>query len=193
MKTLAKYDRISWFSIMVGAFVGGVASILQAIERMNWAAQPAAPLACDLNNAFSCSNVFGAWQSSVFGFSNSILCLVFFALMFGFGLAAYFSEQTNKIVRLVMHFFALFFLGFGAWYLQQTAFVVGSLCVYCIACYAGVIAINWGWLRINLDDVPMSKDVRKKVERGIGRGVDTFLWILYALLFVFIFAFKFLD
>ena len=109
MKTLAKYDRISWFSIMVGAFVGGVASILQAIERMNWAAQPAAPLACDLNNAFSCSNVFGAWQSSVFGFSNSILCLVFFALMFGFGLAAYFSEQTNKIVRLVMHFFRTIF------------------------------------------------------------------------------------
>ncbi len=183
--------RKPWLAVVLGSAVGGIASFLQVIERIKWAAQPATPLACDLNDAFSCSTVFGAWQSSVFGFSNSILCLAFFAVMLGFGLAGLYSEKLHKTVRLVMHFFALFFLAFGAWYLQQTVFVVGSLCIYCVSCYAGVIALNWGWLRLNADDLPISSRNRAALKAHIKKGNDTFFWALYALLFVAVFAFKF--
>lgn len=191
MKLFKNPLRNPWFAVVIGSAVGGIASFLQVIERIEWAARPTTPLACDLNDAFSCSTVFGAWQSSFFGFSNSILCLTFFAVMLGFGIAGLYGDKLHKKARLVMHFFALFFLAFGAWYLQQTAFVVGSLCVYCISCYAGVIAINWGWLRLNVDDLPISHRKGAALKAHIKKDNDTFFWALYALLFVALFAFKF--
>lgn len=183
--------KLLWLAVVTGSAVGALASFIQVIERMQWAERPDFPLVCDINSAFSCSNVFGAWQSSVFGFSNSILCLTFFAVMLGFGLAGLYSDIVRKNIRLVMHFFAIFFLAFGAWYIEQTMLVVGSLCIYCVLCYAGVILINWAMLRLNASDLPIRKSARSILARHIKKSNDTFVWLLYTLIFIAMFAFKF--
>lgn len=164
---------------------------MQTIERIEWAESSTKPLICDISHALSCSNVFGAWQSSVFGFSNALLCLTFFAVMLGFGIAVYHSKETSRRARLIAQFFSLFFLGFGAWYITQLIFVVGSMCIYCAFCYSGVIAINWGWLRTNVDDLPLTKKTITSLRRGMAKGADTFAWLLYALIFVALFLFRF--
>ena len=87
---------------------------LQTVERIQYAPHPTSPPTCDINSVFSCTNGFDAWQSAVFGFSNSIMCLAFFAVTLGVGFAGA-TAQIGKVLRLTMHFFALFFLGFGAW------------------------------------------------------------------------------
>lgn len=182
-----------WLILTLGSAVGAIASFIQIIERIDFAENRAAPLACNINSVFSCSNVFDAWQSSVFGFSNSIMCLAFFAIMLGVGLAGLFGGRAMaRGLRLAMHFFSVFFLGFGAWYLQQSAFAVRALCVFCIFCYAGVIAINWAWLRINVLDLPVSESVRATLQRGMKHGADTFFWVLWALAIagMFVLAFK---
>ena len=187
-------QKAALWAIVSGSFIGGVASFLQVIERITWGEQlhaPAKALACDLSSSFSCSSVFGAWQSSVFGFSNSLLCVTFFAVMLGFGLAALYSDNLQKAARLTAQFFSLFFLAFGAWYLTQTIFVVGSLCIFCVACYAGVIMINWGWLRLNVHDLPLKASWRNALERGIAHGADTFAWLLYTFFFVILYYVKF--
>ena len=191
MKHLTSPKTIPYITIVIGSLVGGVAAFIQTIERIEWAAHPNQALACDINNAFSCSNVFGAWQSSVFGFSNALLCLTFFAVMLGFGIAVYKSKETKPIPRLVAQFFSLFFLCFGAWYITQLMYVIGSMCIYCVACYSGVIAINWGWLRANVDDLPTSQKARTSLKNGMAKGADTFAWVLYALVFVALFLFRF--
>ena len=94
--------------------------------------------------------------------------------------------------RKILHFFSVFFLGFGAWYLWQSAYVIGALCIFCIFCYAGVIAMNWAWLRINANDLPFSKKTKTMLERCFNSGADTFGWLLYAIAFAAILAFKFI-
>lgn len=183
--------RLHWSILTAGAAVGAIASFAQTIERISYADEPLKSLTCDINSVFSCSNVFEAWQSSFFGFSNSIMCLMFFAVMLGVALAGLFGTQLHKNLRLAMHFFSVFFLGFGAWYLQQTSFVVKSLCIFCIFCYAGVIAINWAWLRINQNDLPLSKSLKTSLKNGIARGADTFVWILWALAIIAMFIVAF--
>lgn len=184
-------SHVPYLTVVIGSTVGGAAAFMQTIERITWGERPAGPLICNVNDALSCSNVFGAWQSSVFGFSNALLCLTFFAVMLGFGIAVLKSEKTSRISRLVAQFFSLFFLCFGAWYITQMIFVVGSVCVYCAACYAGVIAINWGWLRANADDLPLPAKTAKTLKNAIAKGYDTFGWLLYGLLFVFLFLYRF--
>lgn len=180
-----------WTILTISASAGMLASFIQTIERINYAKNPKLPLQCDINSVFSCSNVFDAWQSSVFGFSNSLMCIVFFAVLVGAGLAAATGSQINKILRFVLHSFSLFFLGFGAWYLWQSTFVIGYICVFCTICYMAVIAINWAWLRINASDYFDTKKSLKKWQNIEKSGADTFGWMIYAIAFAAMIAFHF--
>lgn len=183
----------TWSTLTFGAAVGATASFVQVIERISYGDNPVKSLACDINSVFSCSSVFDGWQSSVFGFSNAIMCLLFFGVMLGVGLSGLLGSLLAKGLRLTMHFFSVFFLFFGAWYLQQSAFAIGALCIFCMFCYAGVIAINWAWLRINVDDLPLiGLNGKKKLKKAFKSGADTFGWIMWGLLFaaMFIIAFQ---
>ena len=184
---------VPWLFIVIGAAVGALASFVQVVERISYGDNPVKALSCDINSVFSCSSVFDGWQSSVFGFSNAVMCLLFFGVILGVGLTGLFGSQVAKGLRLALHFFSVFFLFFGAWYLQQSAFVIGALCIFCMFCYAGVIAINWAWLRLNVADLPLlSENAKEKISGSFSKGTDTFLWFLWAFIFVgmFVFAFK---
>jgi uncharacterized membrane protein len=177
--------------LTVAAGVGAAASFMQTVERISFADNPNISLACDVNSVFSCSNVFSQWQSSVFGFSNSIMCLLFFGVLFGVGLAGVTGSHIAKYLRLVMHFLSVFFLFFGAWYLQQSTFAIGALCIFCMFCYSAVIALNWAWVRINANDLPLSAANKAKLYTAISHGADTFFWILWALGITTMFIVKF--
>lgn len=180
-----------WIILVAGSLAGVVASFIQTIERIQFAERPQQVLSCDLNSVFSCSNVFNAWQSSVFGFSNSIMCLLFFGVMLGVALAGLSGGRLGKKLRLIMHFASLFFLGFGAWYLQQSTFAIRALCIFCIFCYAGVIAINWAWLRLNVADLPLAARHKDALQRAVKNGADTFIWLLWAIIIAAMFVFSF--
>lgn len=181
----------SWLILTLSAGIGAAASFIQTVERISFADNPSVALACDVNSVFSCSSVFTQWQSSVFGFSNSIMCLLFFSVLLGIGLAGLFGGVIAKNLRLILHFFSVFFLFFGAWYLQQSTFVIGALCIFCMFCYTGVIGLNWAWVRINAKDLPLSAKNKTRLQGAIAHGVDTFFWIMWGLAIVAMFVFKF--
>lgn len=162
--------------------MGIIASFLQTLEKINLLQYQDKALACDLGGAFSCTSVLNAWQSGVFGFPNSLMCLVFFALFTGVGLVGLFGGSVTRGVRLGMQAISLFMLGFGLWFLWQSTFVINALCILCMFCFAGLLAVNWGWLRLNAPDLPIGKRARAVLKRGIDSGADTFAWILLALI-----------
>jgi uncharacterized membrane protein len=190
--TSSKIIGRAWSLLALGSAVGLLASFIQTVERINYAKNPQVALSCDLNSIFSCTNVFDAWQSSVFGFSNSLMCIVFFALTLGAALAGLTGSNLQKHLRLTLQFFSLFFLGFGAWYLWQSAYVIGALCIFCIGCYGSVIVMNWAWLRINANDLPLSSKGKKVLQNCFKSGADTFGWVLYGIIVAGILAFRFL-
>lgn len=180
-----------YFVAFGSSLVGLVASFLQAIQTINYYKFPEKDLSCDLNSVFNCAGVFGAWQSSVFGFSNSLMCIVFFTLMLGVSLVGMTGSKINKNVRLLIQFLALFFLGFGAWYLWSSTFVIAALCIYCIFCYSAVIALNFALLRINIKDLPISNKVSGVLEGAIAKNYDILFWIIWASLIASMFVYKF--
>lgn len=180
-KTHIFKQKTLWWVLVTGSIVGLAASFIQTIERINYAKNPVIPLQCDLNAIFSCSNVFDAWQSSVFGFSNSLMCIVFFALTAGVAFAGASGSLINRKLRYILHFFAAFFLGFGAWYLWQSTYRIGYICILCLICYSAVIAMNWAWLRLNARDLFTSKASSKRWKSIEAQGADSFVWILWAI------------
>ena len=178
MKT---HTKALWWVITGAASIGLTSSLLQTIERIQALEHPANKLACDLSAVFSCTNVFGAWQSHVFGFSNSLICMMFFALTAGVGLAAATGSQLNAAVRHIFHFFAVFFLGFGAWYLWQSTYRIGFICIFCLVCYSAVILMNWAWFRLQYREWRLRPLAALRLETFVRRGGDVFAAVLWAL------------
>ncbi len=190
-RIVKKTSNTLWAVLLASSTVGLIASLIQTIERINSALYPKVALSCDINAIFSCTNVFNAWQSRVFGFSNSLVCMMFFAITAGVALAGLTGSTLHRHVRYAMQFFAVFFLGFGAWYLWQSTYRIGYICIFCLFCYTAVIAMNWAWFRLNYADLPLKKATIKKLHAFVARGGDTFLALCWAIAIAAMIIFKF--
>lgn len=177
-------QRLLYGIVTIGAGIGFVASFLQMLEKITLLKNAHSILSCNLNSVFNCSNILNAHQSSVFGFPNSLLCISFFALTLSAGLIGWTGGFINPKLRFVYQAMALFFAGFGYWYFWQSIFNIGSLCIYCLFCYGGVLAINAAWFRLNYSALPVKKSTMRVLDRTVNSGADLFVWCLIALLIV---------
>ncbi len=174
-----------------GGVIGTLAAFLQTIEKVDLLENSDKALACDLNSVFSCTNVLNAWQSSVFGFPNSLMCMGFFVIFATVGVAGLAGATLTRKFRLGVQLLALFVLAFALWFMQQSIFSIGALCILCMFCIGGLLLVNWSLLRINAAELPLKAQGKKFVERMIKLGADTFIWVLIALVLAFIMVIKF--
>lgn len=174
------------YSVMVaGGITGMIAAFLQTTEKIALLKNKDAILVCDLNGVFSCTSVLNAWQSSVFGFPNSILCMTLFTIFASIALVGVSGGKLPRGLRLSIQALSLFTLGFALWFLTQSIYVINALCLLCIFCFGGLLLVNWGWLRLNAADLPIGERGRALLERHIEKGTDIFLWILLMLAVAF--------
>lgn len=139
-----------WFAVVVLASLVGIGStITQIVERVALAEDAGADLLCDINGTFSCGSVLTAWQSSVFGpIPNSAIGLTVFALTLGVAGTGLLDSLLSKAAWGVATFFAGFMAAFTIWFLAQTSFVIGQVCLYCLVIGTMVLLINLAWWRI---------------------------------------------
>jgi uncharacterized membrane protein len=169
-------------AVAIGGAIGLVASFLETIEYQTLLKNEHAALACNLNGVLSCSRVLEAWQSKVFGFPNSMLCIMMFSAMFSVALASLSGGSVTAKLRLWLQGISLFFLAFGTWFMWESTFKIRALCILCMFCLGGLLLLNWAWLRLNAQALPISQSLRTRLEHAIEHGADTFAWTIYAIL-----------
>ncbi|HSW74588.1 MAG TPA: vitamin K epoxide reductase family protein [Candidatus Saccharimonadales bacterium] len=184
-------QRTIYGLITAGGVAGLTASFLETLEYQEILKNSHAQLVCNLNSVFSCGNVLNSWQSKIFGFPNSMLCMVFFTLMLSSGVVGLTGGILAPKFRLWLHGIATFFLGFALWFMWESTFRVRALCILCVFCFAGLLTINWGWLRTNAEILPIGEQGRKRLYKAIHQGADTFAWVVLALLIAFVMLLKF--
>ena len=173
--------RKTIYAVMAaGGTIGATAAFLQTLEKLTLLENAHAQLTCNLNSVFSCSNVLNAWQSSVFGFPNSIMCLMLFMTFAVAGFIGLGGGHAGKRTRLAVQTIALATLGFASWFMWQSLFRIHAVCIFCLFCVAGLLLVNWAWLRLNADDLPIGSAARDRLKRGFLNGADIFGWVLLA-------------
>ncbi|HEU5187958.1 MAG TPA: vitamin K epoxide reductase family protein [Candidatus Saccharimonadales bacterium] len=173
-------QRTIYGLMAAGGVIGMIAAFLQATEKIQLLKNKDAILVCDINSVFSCSSVLNAWQSSVFGFPNSLMCMVLFTIFASVGLVGLSGAALPRPLRLSIHALSLATLAFALWFLAQSIYVIGALCILCIFCFAGLLLVNWGWLRLNANDLSIGQRGRAFIKRCIASGIDTFAWAVLA-------------
>jgi len=165
----------------VGAAVGLIASFWETLDKLSLLKNTHSTLSCNISSIFNCSNILNAHQSSVFGFPNSLLCVVFFSLILSAGLVGWLGSAVAVKLRFVYESLAVFFVCFGYWFFWQSIFNLRSLCILCIFCYIGLLGINAAWFRLNYKELPVSKNVHKILDNLVSRGIDIYFWCLIGL------------
>ncbi|NTW61364.1 hypothetical protein HGB24_01580 [Candidatus Saccharibacteria bacterium] len=170
--------------VSISSLVGLTASFFQLLDKLAILKNPSTPLICNINSVFSCSNILNAWQSSVFGFPNSIMCIIFFALIISAGLIGVNNGIINRQMRLFYMWLSFFFVGFGFWYLSQSIFEVGAMCIYCVFCYSAVLTISGSLFRLNYTEISKNKTVKKFLTNMVKNQIDILIWIIIALVII---------
>jgi len=184
--------RQTLYTIMTaGGAIGAIAAFLQTLEKLTLLKNQNTILPCDLSSVFSCTTVLNSWQSSVFGFPNSLMCIVLFTTFTATALAGATGGHLSRSLRLGIQAMSLATLGFALWFLEQSIYSIGSLCIFCLFCFLGLLMINWAWLRLNAADLPISKHTTSILTKGIHKGIDTFIWVLLGVIVVFAILLRF--
>jgi uncharacterized membrane protein len=176
--------------LVIGSAIGLVASLLELLYKIALLKTNTPVLACTIPKVFSCHTALNAWQSSAFGFPNSIIAIVFFSITLGIGLVGLVSRRGSNVVtkdlRLVMQAISLLFLGFTFWYLAQSFFSIRSFCAYYLIGFAGLILVNDAWLREDVSQLPISRRDRKYLRHYIVKGADILGCLLIVVAVIYI-------
>lgn len=115
---------------------------LQIVEKITVLADPAgAVLVCDVNAVLSCSRVLDAWQSSVLGPPNALIGAVMFAVLGSGALAGATGSRLAGGYLLGLWALAVGFAGFATWFMAQTAYMIGALCLWCTGITTAILVI----------------------------------------------------
>lgn len=131
-----------WWALVLGAAVAGVTFTgIQIVEKIAILTDPTTSLLCDVNSVMSCSGVLNAWQSSVLGPPNALVGAVMFSILASAGLGGVLGARPSRAYLAVLWGLAVFFLSFASWFMQQTAFAIGYLCLWCTGIVTAVVLI----------------------------------------------------
>lgn len=147
-----------WLLTLAAGLLGIVGTIWQMVERLAYESDPGREAFCEINAAVSCSSVYSHWQSSALGLPNALIGLPVFAMLTSAAVAGLLGSRHSPRYLALMWGLALFMTAFATWYMEQTAFVIGSLCVFCAA----------SWLFIIVAGVSLTRVL--EAERGLGAG-----------------------
>lgn len=142
--------RATWsITGAIASLAGMAATLAQIVERIALAENPHAHLSCNISKLISCTDVLLAPQSSVFGpVPNAAIGLLMFSAFLTAFAASTGRTSISKGFSRWMQFLMLFMFAFVAWFMWQTAFVIGALCLYCAVIATATVFVNLAWWKV---------------------------------------------
>jgi len=98
-------------------------------------------LNCDISAWVSCSGVMESHQAAAFGFANSIIGIIGFAMVLAYGVALLAGVTLPRWMWAGLQIGVLFGVGFVTWLQSQSIYVIELLCPWCMVVWVTMIAL----------------------------------------------------
>jgi uncharacterized membrane protein len=109
------------------------ASFTILVEKIASLSKEAFTPSCNINPLLSCGSVMDSPQAATFGFPNAILGVIGFSMIAALAIMGFFGVVYPKIVYILANAGLLFAAGFSLHLFIQTNYVIGAICLYCVA------------------------------------------------------------
>lgn len=136
-------DTVLPYIYIIGSSVGLFAAFVLTNEKIALLEDPAHRLSCSLNPVVACGSVITSNQATAFGFPNPYIGLAGFAVVMTVGMALLAKARFQRWFWIGLNLGALFGISFVMWLAYQSIYVIGALCIYCMAVWAITAPIFW--------------------------------------------------
>lgn len=142
--------RFSAGFMLFGALSGFVASFLLTIDKIKILKDSQFNPSCNISETLNCKSVMLSNQAEVFGFPNSLIGIAAFAIFVALAVALFAEIQFPAWFWNLALLGTLLGIVFSHWLAQQTTFVIGALCPYCMIAWFGNFLILSSVIQENL-------------------------------------------
>ncbi len=182
MKNLLKGKTVTWslpYILIISAAIGFAASFILTLEHIAILKDPNHQFSCSINPILSCGPVMNSKEATVFGFPNPLLGLAMFGAQGLLGLVMLAGAKMKSWFWKVFGFGILGGLAFTLWLMYKSIFVIGAICIYCMAVWIVMFITAWYVYQFMLAEkhiVLKNKKITKFIR--VHHGDILFSWFL---------------
>ncbi len=133
---------------MITGAIGLFASLLLSVDKVTQLQDKIAGkdsvFACDFSAWVSCSSVIASPQSEAFGFPNSFIGVIGFAVVLTLGVVWLSGAPTKGWIWGGLQAGTVFGISFVTWLQHETIYEIGALCPYCMVVWVVMIPLFVG-------------------------------------------------
>ncbi|UZN04426.1 vitamin K epoxide reductase family protein [Cellulomonas sp. S1-8] len=183
------WRRRTAIEMLVSGLIGLYTSFVLSYEAIPIAVARAtnttASLSCDLNSVISCGKVGASWQAALFGFPNAFLGIAAEAIVITVAVAMAGGVLFPRWFMLSAQAIYTAGLVFAWWLFQQSFFVIGALCPWCLLITVTTTLVWAGLTRVNVRDGHLKLPGRWGPwgRRFVASGNDWFVTVAVLVLF----------
>lgn len=138
------------YLMLIGGAIGLAAAFILTVDKIDLLKHPGKTFSCDVNAFVSCAGVMSAPEAEAFGFANSLLGILGFAIVLTLGVLLVAQTRLPEFVWFGLQLGVLFGVGFVTWLQVQSIYDIGKLCPWCMVVWAVMIPIFIGVTARNL-------------------------------------------
>lgn len=186
-------DRIYAYVLSLGGAIGLVAMTWQASERVHMLKYPNVSLSCNLNPVIDCGGVLGNRLAAVMGFPNAFLGMIFFAILATSGLVLLSGGAFKRWFRHFVMAVSLILILFSVWFFGVSLYVLGKVCIFCVAGWIVSVPMFWYGLLFYLQSATgsLKHKTRRFTQFGLKHHLDVVI-VVYIVMFA-LFLLRFND
>ena len=169
--------RFTGSFMLIGAVSGFIASFLLTIDKIKILKDANFNPSCNISETLNCKSVMLSKQAEVFGFPNSLIGIGAFAIFVAIALALLAEVQFPGWFWKIALIGTLAGIIFSHWLAQQTTFVIGALCPYCMIAWFGNFLILSSVIQENLRN--KAKATEDEVARNVIERISGFMPIFH--------------
>lgn len=187
-----KITKIYSYVLSIGGSIGLIAMTWQASERIHMLKYPKAALNCNLNPIVDCGGVLGNKLAAVLGFPNAFLGMIFFAILVTCGLLLLSGGKLTNWFRHFVLGVSIILILFSVWFFGVSLYVLGKICIFCVAGWIVSVPIFWYGLLNYLLTAPKKLNTKLKnfTDYGVKHHLDTVVAIYALMIILFLLRFK---
>lgn len=169
--------RGAYWTMLVAGIAAFLAAFVLSVEKLEILKNPGAVLSCSLNAVLNCASVMKTWQAEVFGFPNSYLGIMGFAIVIAVAMGGLLQVRYSRVYLVTAQVFYTLGLAFSYWLFFESIYVIQVLCPWCLVVTAATTLVFESLLHINLrnNSFGLSSQRNLNVQRFLDKQFDVLI------------------
>ena len=150
--------------------MGLIAAFALTLDKFAVLEHPGATLNCNISVLVQCGKNLSSPEGSAFGFPNPMLGLIMFPAPIIMGVATLAGVRFPRWWWALFNVGMAFAIGFVAWLMSVSVFVLFTLCPWCMVVWTVVIPMSLGTTLYNLreQNLPLGDRVARLAGKAYG-------------------------